>query len=318
MPLGYTACWRAMTGSSHGVALIAVLWVTSLLALMAAGIGSTGRTAIRLAYNGAENAKARSLADAGAQRAIYDLMTSDSAEPWPGEGRLDRVLEFGNGRAYVQVRDEDGKIDLNMAPPEMLQGLFRAVGVGEHEASILAARVLDFRDVDSDPTPGGAEDEAYLVAGRAAGAADRPFRRIQELVDVLGVTSQIYDRVRPHVTIYADVERVDLLRASKTVMRALPGMTPEAEAAILSNTGAADPLLDLPETLIAAFENYILPSRDLIFEIRSLGESDAGGRFLREAVVALDGGQGALPFTLYAWQRNETPLEDNATPVDRP
>lgn len=285
------------------MALVAVLWITSLLALMAAGIGSSSRTSTRLAFNAVENTKARLLADAGVQQAVFKLLTDDGGRAWQAAGTLGPTLLLEGGRVRIEVRDEDGKIDLNAAPSVLLQGLFGAAGLGEEEAASLASRVVDFRDEDSDPVPGGAEDPTYEAAGRPEGAADRPFRRIEELAGVLGVTDAIYERVRSHVTIFSDAEGIDPLRASTMVLQAIPGMTTETEAAILSSAQADEAYLDLSNDLLEPIEDYLLPSRELIFNIRALGESDGGGRFVREAIIALDGGREALPFTTYAWQR---------------
>ena len=52
--------------SNRGIALISVLWITGLLAVMAASFASSTRTETRLAHNQQENAKAEALADAGA------------------------------------------------------------------------------------------------------------------------------------------------------------------------------------------------------------------------------------------------------------
>lgn len=286
--------------------MIAVLWITSLLALMAAGVGSSGRTVTRLAFNSAENAKARLSADAGIQQAIFDLLTNDWGRPWQAGGVLNDAVNFDQARVRIRVRDEDGKIDINAAAPALLQGLFLAAGLEEAQASGLAARVVDFRDEDSDLNPSGAEDPDYEAAGRFEGAADRPFRNVDELRDVLGISDAVYARVRPQLTIYSDAEGVDPLRASEAVLKALPGMTPEALEAILSlptTPADDDPMLALPPELTLPFEDYLLPSRELIFEIQAVGESAGGGRFIREAIVALDGGQDDLPFTIYSWQR---------------
>ena len=44
--------------SNRGIALISVLWITGLLAVMAASFASSTRTETRLAHNQHENAKA--------------------------------------------------------------------------------------------------------------------------------------------------------------------------------------------------------------------------------------------------------------------
>lgn len=288
------------------MALIAVLWVTSLLALMAAGIGSSSRTTARLAFNNLENAKARLSADAGVQQAIYSLLTEIRERPWEPGGVLRGDIKLDQAVAKIQIRDEDGKIDINVSAAELLQGLFTAAGVAEDQASALAAKVIDYRDKDSDPSPFGAEDADYIEAGRLDGSADRPFRNVVELGDVLGISDAVYQRVSPHLTVYSDAEGVDLFRASRSVLKALPGMTPDALETILSlseTSAEEDPLLALPEELTLPFEDYLLPSRELIFAIKAVGQSDGGGRFIRDAIVVLDGGQDDLPFTIYDWNR---------------
>ena len=292
--------------ANRGIALIAVLWVISLLALLAAGIGGSARTVTRVAYNGIENAKARMAADAGVQRAIFDLLADGGRRYWAMGGGTNRMA-LDDAQVLIQVRDEDGKIDVNAAPIDLIEGVLRAVGVEETTAVSLASRIVDYRDRDSTPGPLGAEDQDYLAAGRLDGAADRPFRMVAELRQVLGMPDDIHARLRPHFTIYSDAEGVDPLRASAAVLQALPGMTPEALEIILSLPTTApdeDPFLSLPPELTEPFEDYLLPSRELIYEILATGESAGGGRFTRSAIISLDGGQGDLPFTIYEWRRD--------------
>jgi len=284
------------------MALVAVLWITSLLALMAVGIGSNGRTASRLAFNNIDNTKAKMAADAGVHQAIYDLLVTDPDQPWPSSGEKTRSFALATDRIQIQVRDEDGKIDLNGADLTFLQSLFRAVGLDGDLAVTLADRIGDFRDDDSEPNIFGAEDKEYRAAGRLRGAADRYFRDISELTHVLGVTNAVYERVSPHLTVYADAAGVDPLRASKTVRSALATLAPNGEEMLMAveRNGASQG--DWPDEVSVALEDYLIPSRHLVFGIRSLGESEGGGRFIREATVALDEGSDNLPFIIYNWR----------------
>ncbi|MGH1481821.1 MAG: general secretion pathway protein GspK [Geminicoccales bacterium] len=273
------------------------------MALMAIGIGSSSRTSTRLAFNTVENTKARLLADAGVQQAIFNLLTDEGGRLWLKGGDSSHAFALGGDRVQIEIRDEDGKIDINVAPSVVLEGLFTAIGAEEDQAAMLASRVVDFRDDDSDPEQNGAEDPAYEAAGRAKGAADRPFRRIEELADVLGLSDILYQRMRPHVTIYSDAEGIDPLSASPAVLRAIPGITPEIEAAISASATADDVDLILSSIDVEEAADYLLPSRELLFSIRALGISEGGGRFVRDATIALDGGVDELPFTIYTWQR---------------
>ena len=291
---------------SRGLALVAVLWISSLLALLAAGAVSTTRTDLRLAYNLAEQAKARALADAGVHQGLYELLSGSDLRG-RRNGTADREIALDGGAVRIRLRDEDAKLDLNAASSELVAGLFKAVGLTGEQASAFADRILDFRDKDSEPEPFGAEDEAYLAAGYVAGVADRRFIDIAELKDVLGMTDALYQRIKPHVTIFADVDGIDADRAAPVVLQALPGMSPDLAAAMSAQPPEADPVEVLPDDVRADVEDYLVPSRDLMFSIESLGISDGDGRFLREAVVALDGGTRHLPFTVYAWKRGLAP-----------
>jgi general secretion pathway protein K len=296
---------------SKGMALIAVLWIVSLLALMAAGVGSSGRVSGKLAFNAAENARARALAEAGLNRAAYHLLTGEPFRAPLVDGAVDLSFAVEEGLAAVLVRDEDGKIDINAAPIELLSGLLLSIGVkGEDEAEALAARIIDFRDEDSDVSSFGAEDADYEAAGLRHGANDRPFRHIEELRTVLGMTDQLQDRLRRHLTIYADAEGFDFFRASVPVLGALPGMTPETVAKIRSAWPDDDIFSVLQDDAIARYEDYALATRELVYNVRVLAKTNEGGSYLLEAILALDGGRGALPYTTYEWRRGTLSDDD--------
>ena len=295
------------TSANRGIALISVLWITGLLAVMAASFASTTRTEARLAYNHEESAKAEALADAGVHRAVFGLLDLDAETAWhPG----DKIYTFtlGEGDVQVRIEDEDGKIDLNAAPLELLAGLFIALELPEDTAQLLADRIGDFRDEDSEPEPLGAEDEAYLDAGLPQGAADRPFAAESELLRVLGMTQSFYEQVRPYVTVYSGAEGIDPFRARRPVLEAIPGITPPLVEALLTAGLEADPL-NLPDDQeLLTLADYIVPSRELVYTVRALGRTTGGGRFLRLAVIEL-GGTWEQPFKVYSWGRG-IPTDD--------
>jgi general secretion pathway protein K len=285
-------------GSSRGIALISVLWITGLLAVIAASFASSTRTEARLARNLVANAKAEAIADGGVHRAVLGLLDPDPATVWRAD-RTVYAMALGEGEVQIEIEDEDGKIDLNGAPPELLAGLLGALGLEAGEAEAMA----DYRDEDSEPEPQGAEDPDYLAAGRTAGAADRPFATESELLNVLGMSQVLYEEMRPYVTVYSGAEGVDPTRAPRLVLEALPGMTPELLEALLAAGPEVDPYLAIedqgaPEDL----EFFLLPTRDLVFTIRAVGRSSDGGTFLREAVIEL-GGSVDQAFLVHAWRR---------------
>ena len=103
----------------RGIALIAVLWITMLLAVIAASFTSSVRTEVQLARNMVENAKAEALADGAVHRAVLGILEMEPERAWRTDGRPYR-LDYGGGSVVVRVFDEDSKIDLNAAPAELL------------------------------------------------------------------------------------------------------------------------------------------------------------------------------------------------------
>ena len=292
--------------SNRGIALISVLWITGLLAVMAASFASSTRTETRLAHNQQENAKAEALADAGVHRAVYGLLDVDPATAWRAGGSA-YAFSLGEGDVQVWVEDEDGKIDLNAGPLQLMTGLFVALGLADEDARRMADRIADFRDEDSETEPLGAEDAAYFDAGLPQGAADRPFAEESELLRVLGMTQSLYQQVRPYVTVYSGSEGIDVTRAPRAVLEALPGITPPVVEALVTAGREVDPFeLIEDQQLVAEFESYFVPSRDLVFTIRALGRTRGGGNFLRRAVIELDPSR-EQPFLIYAWSRGALP-----------
>ena len=180
-------------------------------------------------------------------------------------------------------------------PPELLAGLFAGAGLELDAANTLAERIVNKRD-------GLGPDDADI----------QPFHQVDDLAKIPGITRELYKHLRQHVTIYADADGFDPLRASTVVLGALPGMTPEALAALQSSMSIStdNALTALPEELTATFGDYFLPSRKLVFEVRALGQTSSGGRFLQETIIALDGGINRMPFTTYAWRRGALARND--------
>jgi len=278
---------------SSGIALVAVLWTVSLLAAIAASFATMQRTEIVGARNHIENAEARALADAGLHRAVLTLAAEEEAAARDGR---ERAWVFDGARVATAVQAEGGKIDLNGAEAGLLAGLFTAAGARDPEA--LAAAVADFRDADSDPRPRGAEDADYRSAGLAWGAKDRPFERRDELLQVLGMTRDVYDAVAPVATVYARSKGIDPATAPAAALAALPGMSAaQAEALAAGRDGGAG---ELGSAL--GDSPYLVPSVIPIVTIRAEAETEGGAVFVREAVVALTPG-ARKPFQVLTWEQ---------------
>ena len=288
-------------GNERGLALIAVLWVTMLLAVIAASFASSARTEGRLARNMVENAKAEALADGGVYRAALGLLEFEPERAWRADGTPYR-LRLGDGEVTMRIYDEDAKVDLNAAPRDLLRGVLLLVGAEEEAAEVLADRIVDYRDEDDQPEPNGAEDLDYEAAGRPGGAIDRPLVTEAELLGVLGMGEALYRRLRPLVTVYSGAEGIDPMRASPDVLRAIPGMTPEIAEAIRTAGPDADPFEAIDDEVLFEIEVYFVPSREIMFQVQAVARTTGGGVFVREAVIELTA-QPERPFQVHAWRR---------------
>jgi general secretion pathway protein K len=209
-----------MRASQQGIALVSVLWVLALLSVIAAGVAASTREDLRLAGNLVAAAQARAAAEGGVQWTLHEALAGRAA---------DTVLELNIGDALVRiaVADEAGKIDLNAAPASLLEGLLKSSGLEDEVRRRVLDAILDWRDADSDVRPDGAEDAEYRAAGLPYGAKNAPFDSVDELSLVLGVSPQIYQLLKPALTVYSRQPRINPAAASRQVLLAVPGANPE-------------------------------------------------------------------------------------------
>jgi len=302
----------------RGIALIAVLWVLLLLAFLAASFSSSTRTEANLARNLVENAKAEALADAGVYRAITGLAIPIEEGGLRVDGTV-YVWAFGDGEVRLAIHDEGGKIDLNAASVDLLHGLFRSVGLDEQEAAALADAIADFRDDDDDRRPHGAEDMDYQAADLPHRAKDASFELIEELLQVKGMTGELYLRLRPSLTVHTGVDIPDRNTAPPDVLAALSAVDPEEleqdtaeeeadDDALRENEQLAPPSTPFSSSLSTLEEGGSDARSELgVYTIHSEGRSAGGAVYGRDTVVRVDEGGGS-PYLFLAWGQGRREL----------
>ncbi len=254
----------------------------------------------------------------------------EDERPWRADGTV-YLWSLGKGAVLVSMRDEAGKIDLNAAPDELIQGLFAAVGLEESSAASLTAAIADFRDADDETHLGGAEADDYRAAGLAWGPKNKPFEVVEELHQVLGMTREVYRLAAPGLTVYSRSKGVDVSVAPAIVLLALPGVDAEAVEAFTqrkagkkaegqSGVGqmAGAELGGARMTTIPGLgREYVARSRGRVFAIRAEARMQSGAVFVREAVVYLTRNI-ERPFRTYAWKRGRLPLQTIGTDYNVP
>jgi len=298
-----------MRTNQRGVALVLVMWVAVLLTVIAGSFIVERRTEMLVVSNSVSMARAEAIADAGVQRAVFEIYRNDnSPDAWKRDGTR-YSMTFENTPVTVEIRDESAKIDINTAYEPLLRGLLVSSGLPDDEASRVLDAILDWRDPDDLKRPNGAEAPDYKAAGLAYKPANGPFQAIEELQLVLGMRPEIYRRVAPFITVYSRAPGVNTQLASREVLLSLPGATTEAVDEYLARREAAraagQPLPVFPTQLPgpAGFT--------MVASIRAQTQLEDGTAFVREAVAILRPAP-RRPVTFLAWRQLAVPLASDA------
>ena len=286
----------------RGVALVVVLWGLVLIAIIAGGVAVGTRTDATMAFNVAENAKARALAEAGIQRGILELLQRvDSV--WQSDGTVYPVSVPG-AEIAVSLQDELGKIDLNTAPDGLMRALFASAGLDDDTASALADAVADYRDEDDLVRLNGAEARDYRAARLAHEPKNASFEAIEELRLVLGMSEALYRRVAGLVTVHSRRPWINLATAPLDVLMALPGLDDAGRENILESRGVAEDGAEVsaPPPAVSPTQFGRVVAAGSIVTVRAEARTTAGGIFVREAIVRTVG-QPEVPYQFLAWKQ---------------
>lgn len=188
----------------RGVALVLVLWLLVLLTALLTSFAVVSRTEATLARQLRDSTRATYAAQAGVELAVVRLASGDVGQRWVPDGRLYEA-RFDEALLEIEVLDETGKLDLNLADAATLQRFFNALGVDDSDgpgSARLADVVVDFRDPDDLRQPQGAEAADYAAAGLPYGPKNLPFSRIEELLQVIDVDAELFQAAAPHLTVH--------------------------------------------------------------------------------------------------------------------
>lgn len=267
----------------NGIAIIIVLWVITLLTLIAASFMTVMRSDIQVVTNSMGRAKAEASANAGIQRAMFELFKPvNTPERWGADG-VAREWSYQDAAITITMNDEAGKIDINTASEALLRSLFQSQGLTPDEAVAIVDAMNDWRDQDSVKRLHGAEEAEYLAAGLKYKPANAPFQAIEELKLVLGMTPHIYERIAPLITIYSRQPGVYAQIASRAVLRAIPNVTDEQVDTYLQLREQAR-LVKAALPIFTAGAAYLSVGSGYITRLRAEARLPDGSSFVREAV----------------------------------
>ena len=184
-----------------GSVLVIVLWVAFGLVSMALYFAHTMTFELRAADNRVAAMEAEQ-AIAGAIRYVSNILVTaqyPGTLPDPQTYRRDAISvgdatfwligrtetqSSSREEVYFNLVDEGSKLDLNTATIDMMLYLSRMT-------SPLAAAIVDWRDTDSEPGDGGAEDEIYQRLNPAYRCKNARFESVDELRLVYGLDLEL-------------------------------------------------------------------------------------------------------------------------------
>ena len=209
-----------------GLALIVVLWVITLLTIMASSFSLTIQREAAITSGIKEKAVAAALAEAGLNYAILMLLAPDKEIRWQAFDSLYEI-EYAGKRIRIQIADESGKLNINLATKEQLQQLLSSYVIEESLADSLSDAIIDWRDKDDMPSLNGAEKQQYAEADLKYEPRNANFKSIEELQMVIGMTSEIYQQMEGMISIHTKNKQINPTTATRAMLLTLPDVSTE-------------------------------------------------------------------------------------------
>ena len=228
----------------RGVALVVVMWLVAALTVLVSALVANTRADLRGAANHRLFIEHAALGDGAIRLAALQLKHATE----PLHGPFSTTVHFEGRDIVVTATPVAGLINLNAASQELLEALFiHGAGVSENDAAVLASRVIDWRDPDDAALPAGAENDSYEAAGSVFATRGGPFASVDDLVQVLGVSVDVHDKIRGLVTAYGGAAGVDPRFAPAGVLAVLARGRLDVVERIVATRAADEPLNDTTE-----------------------------------------------------------------------
>ena len=292
----------AVSNEEGGFIIVPVLWILLTLAGLA-GVLSVylANSAVSLSLND-DRLRSAALVSASLELTAYELLSaSKPTRPLNGSFvfRLDKAI------ISVAFSSEAGRIDLNLAPKELLANFFQVLGSQPADAAQYADRIVGWRTPQSDDSL-ESENSLYRAAGARYLPRGAPFSNVLELWLVLGLPPALIERALPFVTVFSGRRDVNVLDAAPEVVASLPGMSPALlDSFLKQRQNLPRDMKSIAEALGPAQTSASIQGSDTV-RVKTAIEFENGRQALTEVVILLDGGDD--PYRILSWRDDfETP-----------
>lgn len=241
-----------------------MIWTLGLVTLLGMAVIVGARYRTKTSSSYASVAAAEMAAESAVNLAISATLT---ATPEQAANFPLRCRLPGGERATITAEEETGKVDLNTASLPALTRLFTALAGDQSAGTRLAAQIVEFRK----PKTQGAPAAAAPAAAR--------FTTILELDQIDGIPPRLFRAALRYVTVRSGKAEPDMEAASPAMHRLLNvAAKPNAARRGMPAGGS--------------------------MTIRADISSPDGTRFIREALVSLEAGNGR-PYVIREWRRGD-------------
>jgi general secretion pathway protein K len=283
---------------ADGFIVIAVLWILAALAALAAVYANyVANTAVAArVYD--SRLQTGALIAAGLELTAYRLIGfEDASRPITG------AFDFQLGRSHVSVEflSEVARIDLNLAPKELLSGLCSVLGAKPEDADSYADRIVAWR---TKPGPGNQnpEAEAYKFAGLNYLPRLAPFQNAAELRLVRDLPPALVDAALPFVTVFNGQAGIDVNVAAREVVAALPHMNPNMVDEIINRRDPQNPqATQVVLSLLGAAGSSVAVGGRKATRAKVHVTLDTGRLVNAEAVLLITENNSPEPYRILAW-----------------
>lgn len=209
------------------------------------------------------------------------------------EMSLDRIVGGFNGKVFIRIEDEGGKINLNALimknkrlNNDVYNSLKRLLIILKLDEGI-ADRIVDWIDEDSEPRLRGSED--YAKNGT--------FDSLDELQLIKGIDRDVYEKLIPHLTVYGTTERmnININTASVPVIMSLNDAITEEMAQSIVRQRKIKPFEGLDDHDLTAILGYLkiplmgrIDVRSTAYRVMSVAEEEGLKRVV-ESILEVRG-----------------------------
>lgn len=213
---------RLFTRTRRAAVLVLTLWMVVVLGVIATTLAFDIQVNSKLALLQKEQLIAYNLAKSaialGMTHLQNDMLIDFAENPnqqfdamsdvWaqPDRREKDKEVKLGKGTYQLEIEDEESKININVASQRLLKAMLEFYGYEPPESDDIANAIVDWRDRDDIcvSAAGEKENEHYsallgqrIKSGTTADeliyqCRNEPFLTIEELLDVYGITPELF------------------------------------------------------------------------------------------------------------------------------